>query len=209
MLDDIDEILRGEIRRIKSDDQLFVPGEDYWMNAWLDRYPDLTELYIVGYKEAGDTLVNSVANRGGSADSLIFPIVFLYRHYIELRLKSLLQEGHLLLAREYKPNPEHKLSKLWRKVRRILIEIWPDENENDLEEFDSLVAQFEQVDPRSTTFRYPKDLDGNNSVKIQSPIINLKNIKDVIGSMAIILEGSAAGISEYQGHQNDMRNGLW
>lgn len=41
--------------------------------------------------------MQSVANRNGTADSLIFPIVFLYRQYIELRLKSLLLEGSQLL----------------------------------------------------------------------------------------------------------------
>lgn len=102
------------------------------MNACLDWYHDPTELYIVEYKEAGDSLVNSVTDRSGTADSLIFPIVYLYRYYIELRLKSLLHDGNRLLDIEHKQKPSHQLSKLWSKVRDILVELWPDVSKDDL-----------------------------------------------------------------------------
>jgi hypothetical protein len=202
----IDDLLNGKLRKLKGDDQLFVEAEDWWMNACLDWYHDPTELYIVGYKEAGDSLVNSVGDRRGTADSLIFPIVFLYRHYIELRLKSLLHDGHRLFDKEHKQRSEHQLSKLWPKVRNIFVEIWPDGNKDDLAAFDSLINQFEQVDPRSTTFRYPKDFDGKNSLKMDSPRVNLRNLKEVVGAMAIILDGAAEAISEYQGYKDDMQS---
>ena len=209
MSDSIDDLLGGRMRELKGDDQLFIEAEDWWMNACLDWYHDPKELYIVGYKEAGDSLVNSVAARSGSADSLIFPIVFLYRHYIELRLKSLLHDGRRLLDIEHKQKSEHQLSKLWPKVRDILVELWPDCSNSDLAALDSLINQFEQVDPRSTTFRYPKDFNGNNSLQIDSPRVNLRNLKEVVGAMAIILEGSASAISEYQGYKNDMQSDCW
>ncbi|MEW5682528.1 MAG: hypothetical protein AB1780_09090 [Pseudomonadota bacterium] len=209
MSDSIDGLFGGRMRKLKGDDQLFTEAEDWWMNACLDWYHDPTELYIVGYKEAGDSLVNSVADRSGTADSLIFPIVFLYRHYIELRLKSLLHDGNRLLDLEHKQKSEHQLSKLWPKVRDILVELWPDGSKDGLVAFDSLINQFEKVDPRSTTFRYPKDFDGNNSLQMDSPRVNLRNLKEVVGAMAIILEGSAEGISEYQSNKNDMQSDSW
>jgi len=206
---EIDDLLNGKIRSPSLDDKLFVEAEDWWMNACLDWYHDPTELYIVGYKEAADSLVDSIANRKGSADSLIFPIVFLYRHYVEIRLKSLLLDGNRLLDREHKQKSEHQLSKLWPKVRSILDELWPNEEGEDLKAMDSLIAQFEEVDPRSTTFRYPKDFDGNNSLKLDVPRVNLRNLAEVVGAMSIILEGSAGAISEYQGYKNDMQSDCW
>jgi hypothetical protein len=191
------------------DDQLFVESEDWWMNACVNWYHDPTEAYVSGYKEAGDSLVNLVADRKGTADTLFFPIVFLYRHYVELRLKSLLHDGNRLLDQEYDQKPEHRLSKLWQKVHLILVEIWPDGNETDLAAIEGLITQFEQVDPRSTTFRYPKGFDGKNSLESESRRINLRNLKEVVGAMAIILEGSAIAISEYQGYKNDMERDCW
>lgn len=209
MSDDVDDFLDGKYRELKSDDQLFVEAKDWWMNACINWYHDPTELYIIGYKEAGDLLVESVASRRGMADSLIFPIVFLYRHYIELRLKSLLHDGCRLLDREYKQKSEHQLLKLWPKVRDILVELWPDGDQSQLEAIDRLIMQFEQVDPRSTTFRYPKDLEGKNSLKIEMERVNLRNLKEVVGAMSTVLEGSAAAISEYQGYKNDMQSDCW
>lgn len=209
MSKEIDDLLNGKIRSPSLGDKLFVEAEDWWMSACLNWYHDPTELYIVGYKKAADSLVDSIANRKGSADSLIFPIVFLYRHYVEIRLKSLLHDGNRLLDREHKQKSEHQLSKLWPKVRSILDELWPNEEGEDLKAMDSLIAQFEEVDPRSTTFRYPKDFDGNNSLKLDVPRVNLRNLAEVVGAMSIILEGSAGAISDYQGYKNGMQSDCW
>ena len=67
------------MRLPSTDDKLFIGADDWWMNACLDWYHDPSELYIVGYKEAADSLVETIACRKGTADTLIFPIVFLYR----------------------------------------------------------------------------------------------------------------------------------
>lgn len=209
MTDSIDDLLNGKIRLPSEDDRLFAEAEDWWMNACLDWYHDPTELYIVGYKEAADLLVNSVEQRKGTADSLIFPIVFLYRHYIELRLKSLLHDGRRLLDRDHKEKSEHQLSKLWPHVRDILNELWPDGDAKQIKAVDTLIEQFEKADPRSTFFRYPKNFEGEKSVQLHTPRVNLRNLSEVVGAMSIILEGSAAAISEYQGYKDDMQSDCW
>ena len=50
-------------------------------------------LYIDGYKTAADTLVNHVARDRYTSDTLVYPIVFSYRQYLELMLKALLEEA--------------------------------------------------------------------------------------------------------------------
>jgi len=206
---DLDDLEILKIRCPSLEDKLFAGAEDYWMNARLDWYPDPTELYVIGYKEAGDILVKDVAERRGRADTLIFPIVFLYRHYIELRLKSLLKDGCRLLNREHEQKPVHRLSKLWKEVRSILVELWLNHDEDELKAMDMLIAQFEAIDPKSTSFRYSKDLNGNNSLQslqIKSPRVNIRNLADVVDGMSTILDGSSDAISEYQRYKNDMAN---
>ncbi|MEM9509898.1 MAG: hypothetical protein AAGA16_19810 [Cyanobacteria bacterium P01_E01_bin.35] len=206
MSKEIDDLLNVKIRSLSLDDKLFIAAEDWRMNACLNSYHDPTELYIAGYKDAADLLVESVAKREGTADSLIFPIVFLYRHYLELRLKSLLHDGNILLDRDYRQKSEHQLSKLWLRAREILAELFPNEEGIQLEAMDSLIEQFEKVDPRSTSFRYPKDFKGNNSVKQDLPKVNLRNLAEVVEGMSTILEGSALAISVYQENKNDMQS---
>lgn len=185
----------GTVRLPSAEDRLFSEADDPWMNACLDWYHDPSELYVVGYKEAADALVETVSRREGSADSLSFPIVFLYRQYIELRLKSLLRDGTRLLGQQYTEKSEHRLSPLWNKVKELLLAVWP---ESEFAAGDSLIDQFEKVDPKSTSFRYPKGLEGKHSVNIQTLKINLRNLADVIGALSVVLEGAAGGISEYE-----------
>jgi hypothetical protein len=94
-------------------------------------------------------------------------------------------------------------------VRSILDELWPNEDGENLKAMDSLIAQFEKVDPGSTTFRYPKDFDGNNLLNLDVPRVNLRNLAEVVGAMSMILEGSAGAISEHQGYKNDMQSDCW
>lgn len=207
MTQDVDDLLIGDFRKLSENDKLFAESDDWWMNACLDWYSDPTELYVTGYKEAADSLVQIISDRKGSADSLIFPIVFLYRQYLELRIKDILKEGNKLLGVEYKQKAEHKLSKLWPKARNIIVELWPEEDDEPLKAIDSLISQFSEVDPNSTSFRYPKNFKGDNSVKSDLPRINLRNLAEVIESMSMLLDGVAGAISEYQSNLNDLQSG--
>lgn len=198
MSDRIDELLTTKIRVPNLDDQLFVDVDNWPMTARLYMYPDPSELYVVGYKEAADALVETVSMRKGTADSLVFPIVFLYRHYLELRMKLLLEEGRRLLGVDHKAVAEHDLSVLWPKVRGILTDIFPNSDQSDFDAIDALIEQFKQVDPRSTSFRYPNKKDGKRSVNSDVSRINLSILSEVVGAMSSVLEGAAGAISEYQ-----------
>jgi hypothetical protein len=76
MSKEIDDHLNSKIRSPRLNDKLFIEADDWRMNACLNRYHDPTELYIIGYKEAADSLVDLIANLKRSADLLILPIVF-------------------------------------------------------------------------------------------------------------------------------------
>ena len=69
--------------------QLFSPDTDWKNNACLNWCHDPMHLYISGYKDAADILANRVIESGNNQDSLVYPIAFLYRQYIELQLKNI------------------------------------------------------------------------------------------------------------------------
>src|SRR5439155_17966203 len=78
-------------------DHLFVGREDWYYNAVLNGQRDNLSLYAVGYKRAGEMLVEAVVKSRGDHDSLVFPIAFVYRQYLELRLKQLIRDSKRLL----------------------------------------------------------------------------------------------------------------
>ena len=68
----------------------FCGGElDRHNNACLGWLPDPTEAYILGFKSAADRLIKSLAEDRSLLDATIYPVVFLYRQYIELSLNCL------------------------------------------------------------------------------------------------------------------------
>jgi len=76
--------------------------------------------YAAGYKLAADRLVAGLSEHGTHTDFVCIPILFLYRHYVELYLKALLLNlGELLDSPSQAPD-RHPLLPLWQSVRRNL-----------------------------------------------------------------------------------------
>ncbi len=121
-------------------------------------------LYIAGYKSAGDKLSKFVMEKRTEYDSLIYPIVFLYRHYIELSLKDIIDRGSNLLDSEgYDFN--HKLMDLWHKAeevsKKIFEEFYPyDPSKCNYAFMLHIVSEFNSVDEFSVEFRYSKRKNG-------------------------------------------------
>jgi hypothetical protein len=57
---------------------------------------DPMEAACWGYREAAEVLLAEVMERGGTLDTLIYPIVFNWRHYVELRLKIIYLVRHAM-----------------------------------------------------------------------------------------------------------------
>ena len=72
---------------------VFASDHDWHCNACLNWTDDALELYVIGYKHAADNLVAQIVNGDPYQDALVFPICFLYRQYIELRLKEIIKSG--------------------------------------------------------------------------------------------------------------------
>jgi len=112
------------------------------------------------YKRAGDLLVDNVEKQEENW-GIFFPIIFNYRHSIELYIKAILQEQ----------TSTHDLNVLATKLKQILVDKL---NLQPPEWFEDLIKAFSEFDPGSTTFRYG-ELDWQNEM-----VIDLKHIKNVM-----------------------------
>ena len=92
---------------------IFTSDEDWHCNACLNWSDDALELYVLGYKMAADSLVAQIIETGRYQDSLVFPVCFLYRQYIELRLKEVIRSGRRLLDEPGAFPQHHKIQHLW------------------------------------------------------------------------------------------------
>lgn len=99
------------------------------------------------YKLAGDATVEKASQAGDLSYELAYPILFLYRHAIELYLKLIVRPD----------NPNHGLTALADQfcilVNQRLNQTVPDWVRKRL-------GEFSEVDPNSQAFRYARDRQG-------------------------------------------------
>ena len=168
-------------------DHLFVEREDWDYNAVLNGQRDNLSLYAVGYKKAGEILVELVVESRKDHDLLVFPIAFVYRQYLELRLKQLIRDIKRLLGDSSGFPATHKIADLWRICRPLLKEVELNIGEQILDAIQVLIAEFVKVDEDLYAFRYPTDKRNNPSLPDLS-FVNLPNLAEVIRKMSNFLE---------------------
>lgn len=172
-----------------SKDNIFSTSEDWWDSACLSLGHDRWSLYAIGYKEAADVLVEHTEVNKQKQDFLVYPILFLYRQYLELAIKDLITQANGLLNQSDKFPPHHKISELWQICDSLLERLSPGNATAHRQEVSRLLLEFSEVDPLSMAFRYPEDKFGNVSLSGLTHI-NINNVKDVIAKIAIILDGA-------------------
>jgi hypothetical protein len=186
-------------------DKLFDSGDDWWHNACLNYLHDQWLPYVIGYKKAADILVRHIKQTRRYQDTLVYPIIFLYRQYLELAIKNLIYKGRILQNIESPDPTGHNIYELWRVCEKLLSDISPGDSVEELKQIGRLISEFCFVDPKATAFRYPKDKDGKASLPNMKHI-NVRNIYDVMEKVSVILEGADMQLTEYLSIKAEMES---
>ena len=211
------KILPDDPRPPKKGDKLFAVGSPGYHNASLDIGAGDWDAYAMAYRLAAGLLAGHVADNIVYSNLLGFPVLFLYRQYLELRIKDLGVAAAQLLGQEYAVPIEHKLLRLWQGVRPMLEEVFPGSTQefNPVEE---KIREFCAVDPGSCTFRYPVDTTGKPTlptapkyVQINAdgwPVnpppepglkhVDISHLKEIMDGVAAVLDGCSIRLYEAQ-----------
>jgi hypothetical protein len=165
---------------------------------------DLTA-FALGYREAGQTLANNMANAHGYADYDGYPILFLYRHALELYLKAIVYHGAQLLGLISEERVDtnrlferHKLGRLLPSIRAIFQQMnWDFEGSRleNYEDFAAFVRDLDTIDPGSYAFRYPVNRQGEQLLPNHF-VVNVVEFGRRMDMLLRFLEGAAIGIDE-------------
>lgn len=158
-------------------------------------------LYAAGYREAASVLVGHIESRRRHQDALVYPILFLYRQYLELKLKSLIRDVRGLLENPGRVPQTHKIDELWNTCRPLLLEIEP-KGDKELQRIDALITEFSRIDPTSTAFRYPEDRSGGASLPGVSRI-NLRHVRDLMEDGADLFDAADSMVDVYRSAKSD------
>lgn len=171
-----------------------------------DREPDKTyleiidigqwESYLSSYKKVAHYLTQ-YSNNLNIGDK-IYPIAFLYRHYLEILLKEIL---FILLACLYlgvvdkeefdkksvdKRNV-HNLLQIWNEIKKYWREWRGNDNlfdEQDLENFETNLQEFHKLDPKAEAFRYPITRQGKPTI----PSYRKIDLSDLYEMFSVIID---------------------
>lgn len=203
---------------IFSERQRWAPGQ--WANntgkpPWYDGWNTMAG----ANKEAADHLVDWLSDRSQigpmRGTDLTYPIMSLYRHYLELRLKGIhsdLEGWESLVDMQTDDNGDkpqrkfnHQLVPVWESVRRLLYKVDADELliEGVREELDAKydaieerIKEFSDIDERATTFRYPEEKNGEPTLGAPLAVAELLQVKSVVDALEFYLAGIRTGVSE-------------
>ncbi|MBD0405834.1 MULTISPECIES: hypothetical protein [Bacillus] len=151
---------------------IFKSNIDIYKNAypnWQKTFRSHDEhliLYSNYFKESADKLISSYEGLNNhSIDSTIIPIIYLYRHSIELCLKAILYHAYIKRKLDKTKIQDklnrHNLSPLWDMVtselRKSYLFSKDNESKKVLRKLHVLIIELNNFDPYSIYFRYPFD----------------------------------------------------
>jgi len=203
MADDEESVV-GTLPPPRKSDVLFGAGADWQANACVSSI-DPAMAYQDGYRSAALHLANHVFESERGQDYLVYPIVYLYRHHIELTLKSIIDASvfvtdYTLTKNDLDALGRHDLAKLWKLARPMLDPACELGGESplppdDLEGIDSYIDQLHQHDPDGQRFRYSTiKAKGRKTATLRSlpddlRHINIRNFADGMEKLSDYLEG--------------------
>jgi hypothetical protein len=177
-------------------------------NACLSvNWSDNEFLYTEGYRRAAQLLVEHTVEHQGNKHFLVYPVVFLYRHHIELALKKLILHapyiiGHQLTDTEMQHLGKHRLDLLWQDLKPMLAAVckaagWGTLSSADEEGINSYISQLTALDPESYSFRYTHSKSGAPSLPSEKRI-NIRHFAEMMERLADYLDrlDTAVGVLE-------------
>lgn len=192
----------------REEDVLFGPASDWHANACISPH-GAHWAYSHGFRSAALHLAQHVCGTGREQDTLLYPIVYLYRHHAELLLKSIIVSANELLERELskdelKAMNEHGLAGLWNIARPLLAAVCQSAGcdpipEHELRGADSYIRQLEEHDPDGTRFRYSTTKAKKHSLGPTLTHVNIRAFAEAMERFANYLEDADAWLLELIG----------
>jgi hypothetical protein len=177
--------------------RIIVPSSEIRFNAVLDHWTGVGDFHAAGYRQATEVLLRRFLDdpegTAGERDSLVLPILFLFRHYLELRLKDIIVYGQLLSGQQVQWRKGHKLESLWKEAQKLCSGLYGSGVPPEFLKVAECVMDLRQLDPNSESFRYPRDKNGRPVFK--HLVVGLQALHATVVSIGDCLDGISMDMS--------------
>lgn len=143
----------------------------------------------------------------------MWPLVFVWRHQLEIALKYLVAFGRVMkgepwsFAPQGKKQPNHQLFPLWTEVREVILRSGDVPSGDELDEVGRRVDEFDKMDPDSFGFRYTTNRSNTERALSEPPTsINLGDFHEAMVEVSYFLK--AAHDILFERHQRGLEQQL-
>ncbi|NOT91644.1 hypothetical protein [Ferruginibacter sp.] len=154
-------------------------------------------VYNLGYFDAAELLVMSYIKEERAKDLLVYPIIYLYRHSIELKLKEFIWSLNYCLNQNTNFPTNHDLKNLWVEFIKLYSK---KDSKNILKKSFTdaaiIIKQLSDGDSFSMAYRYPLDKKGNLSKK--PTLLNVRNFALLMLKLKRFLDAISEKINNYK-----------
>ncbi|NHJ32598.1 MAG: hypothetical protein FK732_07030 [Asgard group archaeon] len=190
---------------LSKTDKLFIEESSSSTGAWIANPADKKFIYSEGYKNAALSMIQKCKESGFWNNILVYPLIFQFRHYLELRLKELIVASRQLVNPDLKLIKNHNIMSLWNQFKKQLLDIEPESTDKEeLKNIERLLIEYHQIDPNSESFRYPTDKKDNPTLDLKT--IDLENFANVMEKIMDFFDSKLEMFLVYIDWTNDMLN---
>ena len=213
MAETVLEINGNKLQETLATDKWFdLKKEEAVQDQWV--------MMAMSYKKSADLLVDGLPKAlliGAEQQYIACPIMFLYRHFLEISLKGLMV-GLQKLGKHVKPYiivdsqvldkrlPGHSLVQTWLSVKQLLIELSTDESKYNAKSeepkttykaIEDRIREFDEIDKGSSSYRYSIDTQNNPALGPLPDARELHKVKEVVDGIEYYFGGFRAWAHDY------------
>lgn len=170
-------------------DRLLRSAKDWGKGVTFTQCATSRHVYIwSGYMQAAEALIASCANDPPTRELLVYPILFTYRHGIELAMKWLIVNYGRYASVEIGDVDHHNLWQLWKICRQVIREVGGQEDAAS-SVVEQLIKDFHDLDKSAIAFRYSEAKNGM-LIRLPDGAIDLENVRDVMEGVGHFFDGA-------------------
>lgn len=187
MMEDMGETpIHREPQMPTATDKLFNDfNEDYRHNAIIRTGQSHFFLFSDAYRIAAENLFKQLDGSAYMANSLVYPLVFLNRHFLELRLKEVISALNFAKDHDYKFPNGHGLRSLWDTYKKLLgeLDLLKGLEKDVVNNVQRLIYEFDAIDAGSFAFRYPVDRSEERNPSLTMTNLDIQNFQTTMSKL--------------------------
>jgi hypothetical protein len=192
-------------RKMEAGESLFAFSEGegkFFHLQWAIMSAPIYPHHPAAFKLAADMILDShqAAQGPENNDSLLFPVLYLYRHCLELKLKELLflgirfrffddQTTEKMLDEKKGLVGKHDLLRLWEMARVFLEHRYPKDDQIPIAE--SRIKEMHEIDPTGQMLRYDRERGTWARLpydRIFPPVIGIAHLRQMMDELYCFLD---------------------